>query len=129
MNYKLFAALTEDINQGWVWVYDPNLNDHSELRPIGRITNPELPGSRSVYCEILILDSNCVDDYNQRKHTYKILPGEPVVVMNGWYRKKLGNLKTYAKTHDETNLMIDMPWDNRRLTGCNRSVGIAQIAS
>lgn len=67
----------------------------------------------------MYLDSNWVEDYNERKRTCNITFGEPVVIMNGWYRKKLGNLETYAKTGKKTELAIEIT-DNRfgRIMSC-----------
>lgn len=106
MEYKVYAALIEDLNQGWVWIHDPNLTASSELRPIIRITTPKL--LKAVYCEALYIDPNYVDYYNEKKSTYKITFGDRIIVINEWYRKKLGNIRTYAKTNKEEELGIEI---------------------
>ncbi len=44
---KLFAALREDTQQGWIWLQDSNLR----ARSIVKITNPA--NGKAIYCEAL----------------------------------------------------------------------------
>ncbi len=82
--YRVFASLKEDINSGWVWLGSPKL----QQRSIIRITNRN--NGKSVCCEALRIDENFRQDYNQRARTYKIDTRENVIVINEWFRSKLG---------------------------------------
>lgn len=53
---KLFAALREDTQQGWVWLQDSCL----PARSIVKITNPA--NGNVVYCEALQIDNNFLSD-------------------------------------------------------------------
>ena len=84
---KLFAALPEDVHQGWVWLQDPNLS----ARSIIKITNPE--NEKSFYCEALQIDANFRAIYNQLPRSTINNPLSAIVI-NGWYRARLGGLAT-----------------------------------
>ncbi len=57
MPYKVYAALKDDINSGWVWVggFD------GTQRSIIKIKNEE--NGKSVYCEFLKIDENFKKQY------------------------------------------------------------------
>ena len=84
---KLFAALREDMHQGWVWLQYPNLS----ARSIIKITNSTI--EKSIYCEALQIDANFRDIYNQSPRI-TIDNSQTAIVINGWYRAKLGGLPT-----------------------------------
>ena len=84
---KLFAALREDMHQGWVWLQYPNLS----ARSIVKITNPT--NEKSIYCEALQIDSNFRAIYNQSPRIIIDNP-QTAIVINGWYRARLGGLLT-----------------------------------
>lgn len=87
---KLFAALREDTQQGWVWMRNANLPSRS----IVRITNPA--NGRAIYCEALQIDSNFLMTYNQPPRIHISNP-ENVLVINGWYRAALGGLSSQSE--------------------------------
>lgn len=87
---KLFAALREDTQQGWVWLKDQNL----PTRSIIKINNPA--NGKVVYCEALQIDNNFLNVYNTPPRKTISNP-ENVMVINGWYRSKLGGLDTQSE--------------------------------
>lgn len=93
----IYAALHEDSQQGWVWLNNPDYPP----RAIVKITS--LDKKSYVYCEALQIDHNFLTHYNQkpRKHIHN--PAESIV-MNGWYRAKLGGIETGC----ETKLSIEL---------------------
>ena len=84
---KLFAALREDAQQGWVWLRDPSLSPRSIIK----ITNTE--NGKSVYCEALQIDSNFLSSYNQSPRI-NIKDPQSAIVVGAWYRAALGGLDT-----------------------------------
>ncbi len=85
--YKVFASMRTDMNEGWVWVSDLKL----PARSIIEIHNKT--SKKSVYCELLEIDDNFLNEYN-RPPRIPITSDNPSVVINGWYRKKLGDIQT-----------------------------------
>lgn len=86
--YKVLAALKEDINQGWVWVQDESVK--LQPRSIVKITNKE--NRKSIFCECLVIDNNFTKSYNNQPRVH--INDEPTIIMNEWYRSKLGGIKT-----------------------------------
>ena len=84
---KLFAALNDDAHQGWVWLQDTRL----PARCVVKITSPT--NKKSVYCEALQIDTNFLNKYNQLKR-FPITDPASSLVVNNWFRAKLGGLVT-----------------------------------
>ncbi|WP_435627452.1 hypothetical protein [Candidatus Ferrigenium straubiae] len=84
---KLFAALREDTQQGWIWLQDANL----PVRSIVKITNPA--NGKCIYCEALQIENNFLRGYNQSPRI-SITDPQAALVIGGWYRAALGNLST-----------------------------------
>lgn len=89
MKYKIFAALQEDINTCWVWIGRPKVRQ----RAVVRIVNKE--NGKKTYCEALSLDKNFLDKYNNA-HRIPIKEPDYSIVINEWYRKRLGNIMTQS---------------------------------
>ena len=89
-NMKLFAALREDTQQGWVWLQDVRL----PARSIVKIKNSA--NGNVVYCEALQIDQNFLRAYNQSPRIAISSP-ERALVINGWYRAALGGLSTESE--------------------------------
>lgn len=87
---KLFAALREDTQQGWVWLQDANL----PARAIVKITNHS--NGKVVYCEALQIENNFLRAYNQPPRISIDNP-QTTLVISGWYRAALGGLSTQAE--------------------------------
>lgn len=77
---KVYAALREDIQQGWVWI------DISTSSRIVKITNKS--SKKVIYCEVLSIDDNFKNKYGEQGSGRKEI-GNNVIVISEWYRKKL----------------------------------------
>ena len=92
MKYRVFAALKEDINSGWIWIEHPLITE----RKVVKITN--LDTGKKAYCEALSIDENFLNEYNQEER-FQIKIGEETrkIVINSWYRKHLGHIKSQSE--------------------------------
>jgi hypothetical protein len=87
--YLIRAALREDISSGWVWINTGNF----EQRSIVLIKNPNT--DKCIYCEILKIDKNFLKLYNKNGGgRLNISENKPTLVINDWYRTKLGITST-----------------------------------
>lgn len=103
--YRVFAALHEDTDKGWVWLLlDPKKGFFS--RSTIKITR----GSRSVYCEHRNFDENIVRRYDATDYTNCMYFQDKktaanrgpvdmsklydVIVISSWYRSALGGFST-----------------------------------
>lgn len=84
MKYTVYASLYEDVNAGWIWV-GTKLASH---RPVVRVTNTT--NGKTVYCEALHIEDNFKNRYNRKRTTLPISDPVNSVVMNEWYRQRLG---------------------------------------
>lgn len=102
--YMIYAALYEDVNQGWVWIGGLPADDFRN-RSIVRLSSVRT--GRTVYCELLTIDSNFISLYNytnecekgkpleERRVRRRKLPtgqsvsGDRHICMSQWYREKL----------------------------------------
>ena len=87
---KIYASLSEHIGEGFVWLRKAGL----PTRGIVKITNPD--SGRSVFCEALKFEDNFLKKYNQAPRLNIDNP-DLSIVMNGWYRARLGDLKTQCE--------------------------------
>jgi len=90
--YMVLAALRSELNEGWVWLTDSGFKQRSVVK----ISNRK--NGKSIYCESLRIDNNFLFEYNKRPRI-SIKKNEKTVVMNEWYRKRLGEIETQKK-HD-----------------------------
>jgi len=90
--FRIYAAKIEDMNQGWVWIGGQNLPQRSIVR---LSTND----GRKVYCEILSIEDNFLNDYNkQGGGRVAITDRQMALVASEWYRTRLGlQTKTEAE--------------------------------
>lgn len=88
-NYKLFAALHQDSQQGWIWLQDARFIPRS----IVKITNVE--NGKVIYCEALQIDQNFLSVYNHSPR-FSISDPHSAIVINGWYRARLGAQSTQS---------------------------------
>lgn len=86
---KLFAALREDTQQGWVWLQDPSL----PARSVVKIKSSD--NGKTVYCESLQIDANFLSAYNKSPRITISNPQDALVI-SGWYRAALGGLPTQS---------------------------------
>lgn len=103
MKLTVFASLAEDINNGWVWFPEsitPN-------RVVVKVRN--LGNGRSVYCEALPIGTNFILRYNRSDNTIGIKSSDSCIVLNEWYREKLGIQSTQSE-HDFEITSADNPY-------------------
>lgn len=81
----LYAATSEDSQQGWVWLQIPALPPRSVVK----ITCVET--RKSFYCEALQIDTNYLTSYNQPPRVTITDPAQALVI-NAWHRAKLGGI-------------------------------------
>lgn len=87
--YRILASLRADMNEGWVWLGKTRPEPRATIR-IKNKTN-----GKKIYCESLEIDNNYLYEYNDpSRHHIEEKDINAVIIMNGWYRKKLGNLET-----------------------------------
>ena len=96
---KIFAALQDDMHQGWVWLQDPQL----PTRCVVKITNPA--NRRSIYCEALQIERNFLAEYNQARRISISNPAS-AIVMGHWFRAGLGGLESQS----EVPLIVTRAW-------------------
>jgi hypothetical protein len=89
---KIYAAPTEDVNQGWIRLGDCGLPHRSIIKLSASTT------SKHVYCEVLTIDENFINAYNENPKHIKITEPQSALVASEWYRKKLGDLKTRTES-------------------------------
>ena len=100
MKLKVYAALSEDINNGWVWLPQNVV----AARNVVKIFYPTT--GKTLFCEALSIGFNFKKRYNEQAK-YKIKDPNSAIIINEWYRHKLGILKT----QEIENLEIS-PFDN-----------------
>jgi hypothetical protein len=96
-NYKVYKALAEDITMPYTWVSNP-----PKPRRIARITNHET--GKTIFCKLLEIDKSFRNRYNS-KDRCPLSSTDHVIVLNGWYRKRLEIEKTGNEF--KTNLEIN----------------------
>jgi len=57
--YAIFAALSDQTNEGWIWFSNPSLH----TRTIVKVRNPK--AGRVVFCESRKIDPNFLAEYKQ----------------------------------------------------------------
>ncbi|HEY1205180.1 MAG: hypothetical protein ABSH46_18680 [Bryobacteraceae bacterium] len=103
--YKLYAALHEDIAQGFVWLKYPDL----PARCIVKLTYNSNGHRRAVFCEALQFDKNFLRRYNEQlrctiKDDESSLASS--MVINHWYRARLGRPGAPLETKREYPLEV-----------------------
>jgi hypothetical protein len=87
MEYRVLAAIHDELNQGWVWVSNSGL----ESRSVVKITNKK--NNKAIYCECLAIDENYRSIYNKPPRE-EIDVSKNTITINEWYRRKLGDITT-----------------------------------
>jgi hypothetical protein len=85
---QIYACLSNDISEGYVWLSKAGLSSRSTVK----ITNPG--NGRSVFCEALQFEKNFLGEYNDSPSRIAIDRPESSIVIGGWYRARLGDLQT-----------------------------------
>jgi len=122
--YKVFAALHDETDKGWVWASG---GKQSRSRTTTLVTRMADGKKHSVYCEYREIDKNFVLKYDRADLTrcmYFPSHGEArspmradvdlsklgkVIVINEWYRNKLCGFGTAARGARPQELCFDKP--------------------
>jgi hypothetical protein len=85
--YGLHTSDREDMNEGWIYIRDPDLRQRFEgQRRIARVEYQE----QHVYCEILYADHRDIKRFNEHfEPTLSYDDNDRIILINGWYRKLL----------------------------------------
>ena len=112
MNIKLkvFASLSEDINNGWLWVPEHVVKNRSVVK----IKDLEPDSGKSVFCEAIPIDENFISRYNKSELTHEIKDKKASIVINGWYRKKLGIWEIQQEEQNFQITVADNCWGHIR---------------
>jgi hypothetical protein len=87
MKYRTFAALAEESNIGWVWLWET-----AELK--SRMIVKIVHNGRKVFCECRTIEDNFIDQYNQPPRISIPKTVDNTLVISKWYRDVLGGIKT-----------------------------------
>jgi hypothetical protein len=97
--YTVFAALSDQTNEGWIWFRNPPLH----TRTIVKVRHPET--GLVVFCESRKIDSNFLTQYKQQTQREIKKPDETLVISE-WYRDALGGFPTTRMSGDQVKLDI-----------------------
>jgi hypothetical protein len=100
MDYTIYAALTEEENEGWIWFEQPNF----KTRTLVKVYNPDT--NRSILCVSRHIDENFLRRYNGRCHIITITNPSKSLVINEWYRDALGGFATTFHSGHDLTLII-----------------------
>ncbi len=96
-NYKVYVALDAEKNEGWVWLpFDAGLS--AEFVTIQNATN-----SWKIVCERRTVDENFRNVYKATGSTIELPENGRFMVMNAWYRQRLGIFDTKGEVSLEVN--------------------------
>jgi hypothetical protein len=84
MQYRILVSLTDDMDKSVAWVQNSDIVE----RCIGSIRNAT--SRRRVWLELRAVDANYRKNYGDRPVTVAIRVNEPTLVLNEWYRRRLG---------------------------------------
>lgn len=107
MKLRVFASLADDINNGWVWVPENVVVQRNVIK----LQN--LDSGKTVFCEALQIGENFISRYNDAEKTFRITDKDKAIVINEWYRNKLGITKTQQE-HGFKITVTDNPWGHIR---------------
>lgn len=82
MRFTVYAALFDDLNQGYIWLDGDHL-----FREVIKITNAK--NKKSIYCVALNIEGNFRCKYND-SNTFKLNESKKAIVISQWYREGLG---------------------------------------
>jgi len=107
MKLLVYASLAEDINNGWAWLPEKIVGQRNVIK----LKNSD--SGKSVFCEALQIGDNYLARYNDGGRTNKIKNKSSSIVLNEWYRKKLG-IETTQKEYSFEVEVVDNPWGHIR---------------
>jgi hypothetical protein len=84
MDYTIYAALSDEVKEGWVWLREPQMLAFTPIE----IHNPVT--GRSVYCECRRIDSNFMRKYNELPRI-TIDDHKRALVISEWVSRRTGS--------------------------------------
>jgi hypothetical protein len=96
--YTVFAALSDQANEGWIWFCNPLLH----TRTIVKVCHSKT--GRVVFCESRKIDPNFLVQYRQSAR--EIMNPDEALVISEWYRDALGGFATTSSGGDKVKLDI-----------------------
>ena len=119
--YKIFAALHEEANEGWVWIPKGIVPSGSTWICLKNTQN-----ERKVYCSCRIIDKNFQEYYNdENRRTYKINKNDNHIVISCYYRNKLGLESNYEYELDITHTRNPINWIRALVHHPNNAIQVA----
>ncbi len=93
--YRIFAAIDEETDKGWIWIKDPPLPSRTLVRLRARYKDAKKASYNWVtFCEVRYIEQNFINRYNREKRRFRITDPKPAMVMGEWYRNALGGFPT-----------------------------------
>lgn len=108
---KVFAAMYEELDSGHIWIPIGTIDNYGSLsRRIAKVSF----GEKSIHCEVLELDPGYCKKYSEPGSGRLLIADETenIVVINDWYRRKLGIDQTYKDS------MVEVALDIRLSAAC-----------
>ena len=114
-DFTVRAALSDDMNEGWVWIQTPsNQSLDSQLEPRCIVKISRRLSRRSVYVELRKIDQNFREKYGA-KPRIRILEERDTLVLSEWYRDALGISKTTLADNQTGTVRLTVERCNRRI--------------
>jgi len=90
-NYRIYPSLFEEMNEGYVWVNEPEWDS----RKVARITN--VSNGKTIYCETRTIDDGFKNNYREKNSGINdtrplemvLEEGDNQIVISQWYRDDL----------------------------------------
>jgi len=119
--HKIFVALHEEANEGWVWIPKGIVPSGSNLICLKNTQN-----GRKVYCSCRTIDENFQEYYNdENRRTHKISKNDNPIVISGYYRNKLGLESNYEYELDITSTRNPINWIRALVNHPNNAIQLA----
>jgi hypothetical protein len=122
MKYKIYAALAEEENEGWVWFKTPKLNTRTLVKLHSSKTR------RTVFCQSRKIDDNFLKRYNECPRIRIQNGKEEPLVIGEWYRDALGGFDTQTEVDVEISPLKIPLWRELR-AACHHPDIVARIGT
>lgn len=93
--FKIYASMNLESLEPWIWT------NYDEIDSNGYITITNNSNGKKIKCFKRTIDNNFLNIYNQEGRTKIDSPKDKIIVINEYYRKKLG-----TETQQECQLSI-----------------------
>jgi len=122
MKYKIYAALAEEENEGWVWFTTPKL-DTRTLVKLHKSQN-----GRIVFCQSRQVDKNFLQRYNECPRISIPHDEKNSLVIGEWYRDALGGFDTQTEVDIEIS-RLEIPFWRDLRAACHHPDIVARIGT